>query len=45
MLPKRLTIPTAASRGYSATPSSVSEYQAAKSTKLSESIFAAWGKL
>jgi hypothetical protein len=45
MLPKRLTIPAPASRGYSATASVVSEYHAAKRTKLSESILAEWGKL
>jgi len=45
MLPKRLTMPAAARRGYSASVRLVSEYHAAKRTKLSESSFAEWGKL
>ncbi len=45
MLPNRLTIPAAARRGYSAAGRGVSEYHAAKRTKLRESILAEWGKL
>jgi hypothetical protein len=44
-LPNRLTTPAAARRGYSAGVSVVSEYHAAKRTKLNESILAEWGKL